>query len=367
MKVLHVTPAYFPVIGGIETLVRDLVLQLRCNGIIADVLHISPANKKRSQEHLDESTVWRVPLFPNRLIGVAPGIRPILSSYDVIHVHDPHAMALSVNVIAQGKDKKKVLSTHGGYFHTHNFSLMKKIHWGLLAGPILKHYDDVLASSVGDRDTFKAKVPNVKLVQNGVNVSKFASVANRVAVPATRWIYWGRISQNKRIDLLVDTVKRMRDAGLDVRLTVAGQDFDGLLPSLRDKVSGYGLNEYIRILGKSPSDADLLKEIAAHSVFITASEHEGFGISIIEAMAAGLVVICRNMSPINTFVTDRENGRLIDFSGSATELASLKSLCSVSPDELSNMSERSRRAAVPYSWESAIKPFIQVYEDVLRG
>ena len=294
----------FPCHWRHRTLVRDLVLQLRRNGIIADVLHASPANKERSQEHIDESIVWRVPLFPNRLIGVAPGIRSILSPYDVIHVHDPQAMALSVNVIAQGKDKKKVLSTHGGYFHTHNFSLMKKLHWGLLASPILKHYDDVLASSVADRDIFKTKVPNVKLVQNGVNVSKFASVNSRGAVPATRWIYWGRVSQNKRIDLLVDTVKQVRDAGLDVRLTVAGQDFDGLLPSLRDRVSSYGLNEYIRILGRSPSDADLLKEIAAHSVFITASEHEGFGISIIEAMAAGLLVICRNMSPLDTFVSD---------------------------------------------------------------
>jgi alpha-1,3-mannosyltransferase len=368
MKILHVTPTFFPVIGGIETVVRDLVLHSRRLGIVADVLHVSPDNKGRGQERLDDCTVWRVPLFPSRLLGIAPGIRPLFMNYDLLHVHDPQAMALSANVLVQGRGKRKLLSTHGGYFHTASYSLIKKIHWRLFASAILKQYDAVLASSAADLDIFKTKVPHhIKLVANGVNVSKFACVRPPAALPPTRWIYWGRLSRNKRLDLLVRTVKQARDAGLDVHLTIAGKDFDGLLPAIRAQIIGYALNEYIRVLAYSLSDADLLTELSAHSVFITASEHEGFGLSVIEAMAAGLLVVCRNVAPLNTFVAPGKNGVLIDFDGSAADLASLRALCTATMPEISAMQDLARTTTLSYGWDSAITKFVEVYEALMRN
>jgi alpha-1,3-mannosyltransferase len=363
MKVLHVTPTFFPSIGGIETVVRDLALHLRHTGIIADVLHISPDNKEHHQERVDDSVVWRAPLFPNRLVGVT-GIRSLLMNYDLIHVHDPQAMALSANVLIQGRGKKKVLSTHGGYFHTANYLLTKKIHWQLVAGAILKQYDNVLASSAADLEIFKSKVPHIKLVANGVNVSKFASVARVAALP-TRWIYWGRLAQNKRLNLLVNTVKQARDAGLDINLTIAGRDFDGLLPSIRTRIANCGLDHHIRILAGSLSDSELLAELSAHTVFITASEHEGFGLSVIEAMASGLIVLCRNIAPLNAFVTPGKNGALINFDSSAADLASLLALCKATVAEISAMQRFARLTALSYSWDTAIKHFIDVYEALM--
>jgi alpha-1,3-mannosyltransferase len=286
--------------------------------------------------------------------------------YDLLHVHDPQAMALSANVLIQGRGQRKVLSTHGGYFHTANYSLMKKIHWQLFAGAILRRYDDVLTASAADRDTFKTRVPNVKLVPNGVNVSKFAAVSRSAVLPPKRWIYWGRLSRNKRIDLLVRTVKQARDAGLDINLTIAGRDFDGLLPSIRVQIAVNGLSEHIRVLEGSLSDADLLKELAAHSVFITASEYEGFGLSVVEAMAAGLLVVCRNIAPLNGFVVRGKNGLLIDFDGSPSDLSSLRRLCTAPLAQISAMQESARVTAPRYSWNNAINGFIEVYEALMR-
>jgi alpha-1,3-mannosyltransferase len=366
MKILHVTPAFFPAIGGIQTVVRDLALYSRRAGIVADVLHLSPNNKRYSHDRVGEITVWRAPLFPNRLVGMAPGIRSILLNYDLLHVHDPQAMAISANVLIQGRGRKKLLSTHGGFFHTDRYSWTKKMHWHWFAGPILNQYDDVLASSSADFDAFKSKAPQVKLVANGVNISRFASVTRPAALPPTRWIYWGRLSRNKRIDLLIDTVKQSRDAGLDVHLTIAGKDFDDLLPSIKAQIIRYSLNEHVRLLAGSLSDTDLLREISAHTVFITASEHEGFGLSLIEAMAAGLVVVCRNMAPLNGFVAPGKNGALIDFDGSAADLASLRTLCTATMPEISAMQDFARTTALSYSWDAAITKFVEVYEALMR-
>lgn len=352
-------------IGGIETVVRDLAFHMNHRGIVADVMDVSPRIKERRKDHLDESAVWRVPLRPNRLVGITPPIRSVLVDYDLLHVHDPQLMALSANILAQGRGKKKVLSTHGGFFHTSNYSGIKKLHWRVFASTILRQYDEVLASSEADRDAFKSKVSNVKLVPNGVNISRFSSVERREGLPATRWIYWGRFSQNKRFDLLVDTVKHARDSGIDVTLSIAGRDFDGLLPSIRSRIAGHGLNEHIRVLGPL-SDSDLLTELAAHTVFITASEYEGFGLSVVEAMAAGLIVICRDMAPLNSFVVSSKNGVTIGFDSGAADIAAIRALCSASVEEVSAMQKCARASSIPHSWDTIIEKYIAVYDEVLR-
>ena len=365
VKILHVTPAFFPAVGGIETVVGDLVSHLHRKGIVADVLHMSPKYNKCRHEREGDGSVWRVPLFPNRLVGATPPIRSLLMTYDLLHVHDPQCMAITANVLAQGRGKRKLLSTHGGYFHTTNYSFAKQLHWRLLAGMILNRYDAVLASSAADCSTFKAKAPKVRLLANGVNVSKFNSIEQNRNLPATRWIYWGRLSQNKRIDLLIDTVKWARYSGLDVNLTIAGADFDGLLPSIRSRIGSYGLTDHIRITGIL-SDADLRAEIANHTVFVTASEYEGFGLGVIEAMAAGLLVVCRNMTPLNSFVVPGKNGIHVAFDGSSRDLASIKALCKTSPTEIWAMREFARATALPHSWDTVIKHYIVVYEEVMR-
>lgn len=365
MKVLHITPAYFPAVGGIETVVRELSAHLSEEGIVADVLHVSPANREWRKEHLDGSTVWRVPLFPNRLVGVTPSIRGLLLNYDLLHVHDPQGMALSANVLLQGRGRKKLLSTHGGYFHSSRYGFIKQLHWRMLAGPLLKEYDAVLASSTTDCTAFQGKAPHVQLVPNGINVSKFAGVQRSPGQAATRWLYFGRLSRNKRIDVVIDTVKQIRDTGVDVTLTIAGADFDDLLPSIRARIASHQLKRSVRILDPL-SDAELLAECAAHTVFITASEYEGFGVSIFEAMAAGLVVICRDMAPLNSFVTPGQNGLLVGFDGSAADVASIKTLCSAPAGQLAAMQESSRAAALPHSWDTVVKRYVAVYDDLMR-
>jgi alpha-1,3-mannosyltransferase len=365
MKILHITPAYFPSIGGIETSVRDLAAHLNRTGIVADVLHMSPSNTVQRQERLDASTVWRVPLSPSRHIGLTPSIRPVLMNYDLLHVHDPQGMAVSANIFVQGRGKKMVLSTHGGYFHTNNHGFIKALHWRYFAGSILKHYDEVLASSTHDREVFKAKAPRVKLVPNGINAAKFLAVERTTVLPPTRWIYWGRLSKNKRIDLLLDTMKYTRDAGLAVDLVIAGRDFDGLIPSIKSRISSHGLDEHVRIAGPL-SDNELIAELAGRTVFITASEYEGFGLSVLEAMAAGLIVICRNMAPLDNFVVNGRNGALINFDGSASDLRSIMAVGWASITETLAMQQYARDTAIQHSWDAVLKKYTDIYSKLLR-
>jgi alpha-1,3-mannosyltransferase len=365
MKVLHITPTLFPSIGGIETVIRDLMMNLRRRGIEADAMHIAPG-LIAEEAKLDGSKVWRVPLIPNRLIGFAPSIAKILGNYDLLHVHDPQAMAISANVLFSGGAKKKILSTHGGYFHTQGHGVAKKVHWSVFAPMILGQYDEILASSESDFERFSKRVSNVRLVPNGVNVDKFSSIGRNVEPISASWIYWGRLSTNKRLDQLIKTVASAKRSGIDIDLLIAGGDFDHLSGSLAALIAELGLGGNVKLAGPL-TDEQLFVEVSCRSVYATASEHEGFGLGVIEAMSAGLAVVCRDMAPLNGFVVDGESGVFLNFDGSTGDIDKLRRLCSQSSQAAMRMQDAACAASARHSWETVIEKYIEAYDRVLAA
>ena len=365
MKILHITPAFYPTIGGIEFVVSNLVRHSRLHGVEADVLHISPANPIWLHEIIDGAQIWRVPLRPNRLIGVAWPLRDIVREYEILHVHDPQLMAISANVLVCSWGQKKVLSTHGGFFHTKSREIWKSIHWKFFVKAIIDRYDYVLASSSSDFQMFAQKADRVKLAPNGVETGRYADIPDDFRHGSMRWIYWGRLAKNKRVDLLIDLIKQANDSGLHATLTIVGEDCDDISGVLRDKVAQLGVAKHVRVAGPL-SNEELKAEISTHSIFVTATEHEGFGLAVVEALSAGLLVLCRNMAPINGFVTPGRGGAFLKFDGGGDDIAAIRAIAASSDEELDRMRLDSRAAAARHDWTAAIGPFLEAYEELSR-
>jgi alpha-1,3-mannosyltransferase len=202
------------------------------------------------------------------------------------------------------------------------------------------------------------------LVPNGVNVEKFLSIEPAADPDPRRWIYWGRLSRNKRLDLMIDLVAQAREREVRIDLLIVGSDFDGLESTLHARIHAQRLESQVRLAGRL-SDDELLREMASRTVFVTASEHEGFGLSVIEAMAAGLIVVCRDMSPLNAFVSAGENGLLLRFDRSESDLSLVQRFCASSTEELLRMRRSARSAARGHSWNTAIEQYIDVYEELM--
>lgn len=365
MKILHITPAFYPTIGGIESVVGSLVRHSRIHGAEADVLHLSPANPTWRHETRDGVQIWRAPLRPNRLIGVAWSIQNILREYEILHVHDPQLMAISANALGYSRGQKKVLSTHGGFFHTKSKTAMKSLHWRFLAKTIIDCYDYVLASSRSDFEMFAPKSGRLKLVPNGVDTERYADISDDLRRDSMRWIYWGRLARNKRVDVLIDLVKQANECGLHVGLTIVGEDCDDISGVLRDRVAQLGVAKHVRFPGPL-SNEELKAEISTHSIFVTATEHEGFGLAVVEALSAGLLVLCRDMAPINAFVMPGRGGAFLKFDGGIDDIAAIRAIAALSDEELDRRRLDSRAAAVRHDWSAAIGPFLEVYEELSR-
>lgn len=363
MRVLSITPTFHPQLGGLEQTVLELALRVRGLGVHMDVAHVA-AGLARVDDEVQGIDVFRLPLWGNRAVGWAPALRSLARGYDLLHVHDPQLLALTGNVRATCGAIPAVLSTHGGFWHTNRGFLFKKAYEATLLRGAAGHYQRVLASSIADYDYFKRYARRIWLCGNGVQVKRFNAVSADRRHALNRWIYWGRLSRNKRIDLVIDYAAHARNMGHPVDLLVCGRDFDQLLPELEAQVQRLKLAGSVRFQSFL-DDTALRAELEHRSVYITASEHEGFGLSVVEAMAAGLIVVCRDMSPLNTFVSQALNGLLLRFDGGEQDLTALAGLLASGPDGAASLSAAARRAAGEHDWDVAAPRFVDHYRAVL--
>ncbi|MEM8739290.1 MAG: glycosyltransferase [Planctomycetota bacterium] len=138
-----------------------------------------------------------------------------------------------------------------------------------------------------------------------------------------------RLVEKKGIGDALSAVKRLLDAGRDVRYTVVG---DGPLDeALRAEASALGLGSAVEFRGALTTEQ---VEVAMnqHDVMLAPSattadgDQEGIPTSMMEAMAAGLVVVSTFHSGIPELVTDGEEGHLVpehDIAGLAEKVEAL--------------------------------------------
>lgn len=364
MKVLSITPTYFPKVGGIESFVRELAIRTSVAGTTVDVAHLSADYTDFSREEVDDIGVFRVPVSGNRLVGYARGLGELARNYDLLHVHDPQLMMVTGNVRLQCGQVPAVLSTHGGFLHTRQHRAMKSIHEKLVMRKMLRHYRRILADSQADAEYFRRFSDNVEKCECGIDFDKFQHGRTVGQPDPTRWICWGRWANNKRIDAVIDAVALARDNGIAIDLLICGPDFDNLGPSLRAKIEALKLGGAVKMHPYIENDA-LLKELQQRSVYITGTEYEGFGIGINEALAAGKIAVCRDIAPINDFVEASKTGFFIKFDGSAGDLATIREITNLPPTRVAAMAAAAQQSARRYDWNTVAQNFSRQYEQAL--
>jgi glycosyltransferase involved in cell wall biosynthesis len=95
-------------------------------------------------------------------------------------------------------------------------------------------------------------------------------------------------------------------------------------------------------------------------IFVLPSRHEGFGLALVEAMAAGLPVIASNIEGPADIVTDGEDGLLFD-SGSEEELATKIATLIQYPAVTEKIRTNGRITAGKYDISSMRDRYVEIY------
>jgi UDP-glucose:(heptosyl)LPS alpha-1,3-glucosyltransferase len=139
-------------------------------------------------------------------------------------------------------------------------------------------------------------------IPNGIAVGRFAPVTALrkselragLSLPADAvvLIYTGRLAASKGVMMLIDVWRELAREYPAAHLVIVGTgrgSFDNCEPALREFVAEHALGTRVTLTG---SVANVHEYLQAGDLFVFPSDYEGFSLSILEAMTAGLPLVC---------------------------------------------------------------------------
>ena len=165
---------------------------------------------------------------------------------------------------------------------------------------------------------------------------------------------------HKNPGVLLDAFRRfMAEEKRDVTLAIAG-----LLPEhLGASAAGGPFSERIKLLGYV-ADEDLPSLYRGALAFVFPSLYEGFGLPVLEAMAAGTMVLCSHAASLPE-VLGRE-GLYFD-PGDSAALAGLMARAFQERDLREREGARGREEARKFTWERCARQTYELYRQVAAG
>jgi glycosyltransferase involved in cell wall biosynthesis len=123
------------------------------------------------------------------------------------------------------------------------------------------------------------------------------------------FVFVGRLSKIKGLDLLLDGFALFHQEVPEARLLIAGDGEER--KAIENKISFMGLKEMVHLLGNVARNR-LPQILNAADIFVLTSVAEGVPNAILEAMACGLPVVATDVGGISEVVKSGVNGFLID-------------------------------------------------------
>ena len=156
------------------------------------------------------------------------------------------------------------------------------------------------------------------------------------------FLYSGKLVYRKAFDVLLAATEILAARRNDFRLIVMG---DGPDRSLLEKTSAAA--RALMIPAGFKELAQVAQVYAECDALVFPSRYDGWGIAVVEAMAAGMPVIgSRGAASAHDLVRDGESGYLVE-SGDAKALAAAMGRLLDAPDHVRKMGEAARAAVEP--------------------
>lgn len=226
--------------------------------------------------------------------------------------------------------------------------------------------DTVIAPSESTRQDliehlYGGQSAEIAVVYQGVS-SKYRPPAEKRQAARPVILYVGRFDPYKNVSTLIRAFARLRCEGLDAELRVVGSD-DRRYPEARALARELGVDEQMRWDGYIDGEG-LLSAYQQASLFVLPSRYEGFGLTVLEAMACGAPVVCGNRSSLPEVVGDAAVS--IDPDDVAALAEAIGSVLR-NPELAAQLSEAGIQRAAGFTWRRTAEQTLDVYSSLAGG
>jgi len=342
-KVLCILPIPPPLSGPefVSMLLLDSVLANFC-----DLIHLKSNVKSNNTERgkIDIKSIFKLMKLCCAQVILTLQKKPQIT-YTLLSQNRPgFSRDACFIILAKLLRQKVVVHFHGGGFDVF-YGRSNRV-WKFFISQVMKRVDRLIVQAERLRPLFESLVSpeKIEVVYNGVNVSLFSEVTKRTEenvgkrdeASGPNVLFVGHLSVAKGFKDLLETAPEVLAQCPNVKFIIVGEwlkeernimvdahgrslQVSGVDEAWRRVEEDEKLCKHFHMVG-TVEGTRKLEIFSQADIFVLPSYSEGFPLSILEAMAAGLPVISTPVGAIPEIIEDEVNGLLIH-PGRSDELA----------------------------------------------
>jgi glycosyltransferase involved in cell wall biosynthesis len=298
MKIAQVCHRYHPHIGGVERHVQEIAERLAERHEV-DVISADLSRGLHRIEEINGVKVTRFRSFsPGDAYFIAPQIYNYIktSEFDTIHAHNYHALP-ALFASFGSRDKKFVFNPHYHGVGSTPFRDLLNRPYKKIGSKIFDRSDRIIC----DCDYEKRLVENnfgnkydIEIIPSGVDLTKIRDV-KPLELDEKFMLYLGRLDRYKNVQYAIRSMAYLPE---DFHFYIGGTgDYLGELKRL---IARLDLSGRVKLLGFVPEE-DKYRWMKACDVFVNLSGVEAFGITVLEALAAGAPAVVNAEGGLSEF------------------------------------------------------------------
>lgn len=300
----------------------------------------------------------------------------ILNDYDIVQTIEYNQL---YTWYLAGKCKNKNIIYHGPYYSTFNkrYNLMARFFDLFFLKRYIKNNTTFITKSKLAEEYLRNKgIKNVTSVGVGLDI-KSLQPTNEMILHSElgkkmecmdadhMMLYIGRIEPRRNSLFLIDILKKLREQGENVCLTVVGTGTEDYVKSFFQKVAEYNLNNYI--LYEPKLEQKFLAEIYGNAdLFLLPTNYDIYGMVLLESMYYGLPTISSSCGGAQMMIQNWNNGVVIDGFDVSVWCDSILHILS-NKDIADKMGRQAHKKIIEeFTWNSVGEKMLEQYRTMLE-
>lgn len=210
----------------------------------------------------------------------------------------------------------------------------------------------------------------VEVIPNGIELQDYRDLGAKAEIRRSLGLggderlvlFVGTLRPVKGLPFLIEAMSIMRQHNPVARLMLVGDGQERR--GLQGLVEESDMEDAVTFVGEVPNEK-VPEYMAAADVLVLPSLSEGFPVTILEAMAAGLPVVATRVGGLTEIVEDGENGFLVE-PRSPQETADRLCLLLADDSLRERISRNNREKAKAYSWDRVADRLEALYQEIIQ-